>query len=125
MIGAEALRTVQDTTLRMTGEVIGMGRNFWLAGLGTVATVEDELAGVFERLVEKGKHYEGVKVDVSGTVEGAKDSVIGVGRKVEETIQTTVADTLHRFGVPTREEIHSLIDRVEALTGKVEALAKK
>lgn len=125
MIGTETLRTVQDNAMRMTGEMLGMGRNIWLAGLGTVATVEGEVSGVFERLVEKGKTYETPSLGVNLSVSDAKETVVDLGKKVEDTVTDTMAMALHRFGVPTRDEIHSLIERVESLTSKVESLAKK
>ena len=126
MIGTETMRNLSDNAMRMTGEMMGAGRNLWLAGLGTVATVETEVKDVFTNLVEKGKAYDEQRPHVVGdTFENAKDGVMGAGKKVEETVQGMVAATLHRLGVPTRDEIHALIARVEALTAKVETLSKK
>ncbi|GAB4374747.1 MAG: phasin family protein [Acidobacteriota bacterium] len=125
MIGAETLRNVQDTTMKVTGEMLETGRKVWLAGLGTVAVVEDEVRGVFDTLVEKGKKFEGTRVHVGDKVTEARETVGGLGQKVEQVVQSTVASTLHRLGVPTRDEIHALIDRVEALTRKVEELSSK
>lgn len=126
MIGAETLRNVQDQTMKTTGEVLGFGRKFWLAGLGTVATVEQEVRDVFGNLVEKGKSYDQTREHKVGqAVDGAKESVNDVTDRVENAVQGAVAGTLHRFGVPTREEVHALIDRVEALTEKVEKLSNK
>ncbi len=125
MIGAETLRNVQDTTMKMTGEMLETSRKVWLAGLGTVAVVEDEVRGVFDSLVEKGRKFQSTRSRVDDTVAEARNAVGGLGQKVEQKIQATVASTLHRLGVPTRDEIHALIDRVEALTRKVEELSSK
>jgi poly(hydroxyalkanoate) granule-associated protein len=126
MIGEQTFRTVSDNAMKMTGELMGFGRNMWLAGLGTVATVETEVKDTFGTLIERGKKFdEEHKLPVGKVVDEAKGSVAGVGTKVENAVQNAVGSTLHRIGVPTRDEIHSLIDRVEALTAKVETLSKK
>ena len=125
MIGAETMRNVQDTTMKVTGDMLEAGRKVWLAGLGTVAVVEDEVRGVFDTLVEKGRTFRGGPRPLAGKVDEARETVGGLGRKVEQTVQATVASTLHRLGVPTRDEIHALIDRVEALTRKVDELSTR
>lgn len=125
MIGAETLRSVQDTTMKMTGEMLETSRKVWLAGLGTVAVVEDEVRGVFDSLVEKGASFRSTRARSEDRLAEARSTVGELGQKVERKIQATVASTLHRLGVPTRDEIHALIDRVEALTRKVEELSNK
>ena len=53
MIGEQTFRTVSDNAMKMTGELMGFGRNMWLAGLGTVATVETEVKDTFGTLDER------------------------------------------------------------------------
>jgi len=102
----------------------------WLAGLGALAAAEKEGAKVFNRLVERGREVESKgKVDFKEQVDNAKVKVDQAKSKVEDVVEDwtakldeAVTSTLHRLGVPTREEIRTLTQRVEELNAKVELL---
>src|SRR5437588_119900 len=81
--------------------------------LGALAAAEQEGSKMFSRLVDRGREVESRgKVDVQETVDRAKakagdtwDDLAGKwGDKVDEKLTAT----LHRLGVPTREEIRAL-----------------
>ena len=61
---------------------------------------------------------------VSKYFDKATGTAKDVGKTVEERVQGTVSGVLRRTGVPSRDEIRTLIDRVEELTQKVDALAE-
>ncbi|RMG49280.1 MAG: hypothetical protein D6718_00075 [Acidobacteria bacterium] len=119
---------------RIGEDVVKVGRNAWLAGLGAVATVEERAKSLLDELVAKGESFEkeselGKRLQpaaerVRRTVEPAVNTVKKAGSAVEQQIQRTVSETLHRLGIPTRDEIGTLINRVEKLTRKVEELQK-
>lgn len=115
------IKTVMDSAKGMGDDALKAGRNVWLAGLGAVAYAEEEARDVFDRLVEKGESFE--KSDKNLAFQ-AYDSMAtrtrDLGKKVEGVVQDGVSSVLHRAGVPSREEILKLIDRVEKLTKKVE-----
>lgn len=98
----------------------------WLAGLGALAAAEEEGSKVFSRLVDRGRDVESrgkVEVDrVKAEAERFKskaESTLGSwGEKFDETLTSA----LHRLGVPTREEIRTLTQRVEELNAKIEQL---
>jgi len=102
----------------------------WLAGLGALAAAEKEGAKVFNRLVERGREVESKgKVDFKEQVDNAKVKVDQAKSKVGDVVEDwtakldeAVTSTLHRLGVPTREEIRTLTQRVEELNAKVEQL---
>jgi poly(hydroxyalkanoate) granule-associated protein len=102
----------------------------WLAGLGALAAAEQEGSKVFNRLVDRGRDVESRgKVDFKDQVDQAKVKVDQAKAKVEDTVENwtakldeTVTSTLHRLGVPTREEIRNLTRRVEELNAKIETL---
>lgn len=102
----------------------------WLAGLGALATAEEEGSKVFKNLVARGENYEtkGRKAfeDAKGKVEGAADDArekaTSSFEKIGTTVDDTVARVLQKTGVPTREEIALLTRRVEELTKVVEGL---
>ena len=77
----------------------------------------------FDRLVTKGKDFETSDDNVVGKTLGKMtDTTRDVGRKVGEGVETALGTVLHGVGVPSRKEIRTLIDRVEKLTEKVQAL---
>ena len=101
----------------------------WLAGLGALAVAEEEGGKVFKSLVEKGEGMEerGKKglQDVSKRMKSAKGKAEKELEKLGDSFDDRVAGALNRLGVPTRSEVKKLIDRVEALTKKVDQLKPK
>ena len=102
----------------------------WLAGLGALAAAEEEGSKMFSRLVDRGRDVEvRGKGDVKEQVDRAKAQMDQARVKVGETVDSwsgkldeAVTSALHRLGVPTREEIRTLTQRVEELNAKVEML---
>ena len=98
----------------------------WLAGLGALAAAEEEGSKLFSRLVERGRDVETrgkvevdkVKVEVDKMKAKAESTFETWGEKFDERLTAT----LHRLGVPTRDEIRNLTRRVEELNAKVEQL---
>jgi poly(hydroxyalkanoate) granule-associated protein len=118
---------VKDTVMDMGAELKNYGRNMWLAGLGVVAVVDEEARNVFDQLVSKGEKVEKdieKKESVLGkTFDSATDAFKTVGKKVEDGVQKTTETALHTMGIPTHNEIQTLIRRVEQLTRKVNDLS--
>src|SRR5262245_36315118 len=98
----------------------------WLAGLGALAAAEEEGSKLFSRLVDRGRDVESRgKVEV----DKVKENVDKFKAKAESTFESwgekfdeRLTSTLHRLGVPTRDEIRNLTQRVEELNAKVEQL---
>ncbi len=112
---------------KMVDTLSKTGKDVLMAGLGVVATIEEQGKKTFEMLVEKGKAYE-PKVENMGVVKSLEDArgrMTAFGKRVEDGVTGTTEAVLHRFGMPSHNEIQALITRVEALTAKVEAIAKK
>jgi len=105
-------------TRELGNGVLGAGRGVYLATLGAISVAEEETRGMFDRLVERGERFEKKERLVSG----ATERVRRLGQSVEGTFQRTVAGTLHQAGIPSREEISKLTQRVEGLTRKVNRL---
>ena len=113
-------------TDEVTKELRESAHKIWLAGLGAVATAEEEGSKLFNSLVKKGEKYEtkGRKEfdKVLRRVDDAKGKAGSTWGKVEDSIDKKVGDALKRMGVPTRSEINKLTKRVEELTLKVDQL---
>lgn len=102
----------------------------WLAGLGALATAEQEGSKLFSTLVNEGERFQSkgkvqwdeVRNELEQAATKARRGAEGALGKLEEGFDEQVARTLHRVGVPTREEIAALGRRVEELTHAVERL---
>ena len=101
------------------GDLFQVGANVFHAGVGVCVAAEDQVRGTFGRMVEKGKDYES---DEDRLFSRATREVREVRHQMEQQVEKTVAATLHRAGVPSRDEINQLSRRVEALTRKVDDL---
>jgi poly(hydroxyalkanoate) granule-associated protein len=105
-------------------------QRIWLAGLGALAVAEEEGSKAFNALVDRGREWEAqgkerVKERVEEVRSKARSRFEGRFDDLEEMIDERITDTLHRFGVPSRDEIHDLSSKVEELTRKIEALRKE
>lgn len=117
--------TVVDNTKKVGDDLVNAGRSMWLAGLGAVAMAEEEARSTFDKLVDRGQKFEGSEKNVIGkSVKQATEKAEEFGKNVETKVQDTVQTVLNRAGVPSASEIETLINRVEVLTEKVEALQK-
>jgi poly(hydroxyalkanoate) granule-associated protein len=108
-----------DETKNLQDEVKDSAHRIWLAGLGALAAASEEGGKIFQQLVERGKELESRgKEEVDKAKSKASDAFSDAGGKLDEVLTSA----LHRMGVPTRDEIHKLVERVEELTAKVELL---
>ncbi|PEN12263.1 protein PhaF [Longibacter salinarum] len=113
-------------------ELTRRGRDVWLAGLGALATVEEEGTKAFNSLVERGKGFEekGRKQieDAISKASKQRDEALSdverAGEEAREYIFNTVDRALDRFGVATRSEVDKLTKQVSNLNDKVDKLTK-
>jgi len=93
----------------------------WLAGLGALAVTEEQGTKLFKNLVKKGEGFErqtrSLLEKQIATVRHAPTTAI---RRLEGEVEQTMTGMLHRFGIPTRREIHTLTRRVESLADSLE-----
>lgn len=112
--------------MQIPRELAGRGRDVYLAGLGAVASVEEEGTTLFSTLVERGK-----KMEQRGRkqVDEMRETVNTRQRQAVDTVEDTVYEpmlgAMKRFGVPTRAEVRDLSANVDALSNKVDALIRK
>lgn len=117
-------------TKKLDDELRDSAHRVWLAGLGALSTVEEQGSKLFQQLVDKGRDLESegkermkkarerVESEVDRTAKKVKSRVGDLG----ESLEDKMTDVLHRFGVPTRDEIRDLTKRVEELNSKVDKL---
>jgi len=97
----------------------------WLAGLGAFSKAQEEGSKLFETLVKEGQEVEArtKKVGEEG-VEEARAKTSGTWDKLEQVFEDRVSRALNQLGVPTRNDIQELADRVEELSKNVRELTK-
>lgn len=110
-------------------EIKASAQKIWLAGLGAMSVAGEEGSKLFKNLVEKGEEFQAREkppVDaVKRTVEDAKGRVEDLWSKLESKFNEKVAQALQSLGVPSKEEISQLTERVDALMKALEKLDKK
>ncbi|HKL87582.1 MAG TPA: phasin family protein [Salinibacter sp.] len=122
----------QSRTDILQDELSKRGRDVWLAGLGALATVEEEGNKLFKRLVERGEQFEEERrQELQAAGEKAReqrDEALAQIEEASEETQSLLMDTvntaLERFGVPTRNEVDRLSKKVETLSEQVDTLSK-
>ncbi len=134
-------RKKSDTELKE--EIKANASKVWMAGLGALATAEEEGGKLFRGLVKKGEsyekkglaHFEKLKSKVEDAAAAAKDRAGEAWERVEEEVGDRVEDVegrwddrvvgvLRKIGVPSKTEIAALTRRVEELTVLVEKKLK-
>lgn len=117
-------KKVWTKTQEMGRDVRDAGRHVWLAGLGAIHSVDEGGRGLFSDLVTRGRRLEArERPALEQRFRKTGDRVGAFRDRLEHSVEERLASTLQRFGVPDRDEVHQLIDRVEQLTLKVEGLA--
>ncbi len=112
----------KNTAKNVQDEIKDSAHKIWLAGLGALAAAEEEGGKLFKKLVEKGESLESKGKE---TVSKAKSKVENAWDDIESKLDDKITGTLHRMGVPSRDEIRNLTKKVEDLAAKVDQLASK
>jgi len=117
---------MNEKVVEFQNEVKESAGKIWLAGLGALSLAGEEGTKMFKNLVDKGKDFESrEKAPVEAikkSVDGAKDRVTDIWSKLEDSFNDKVGIALEKIGVPTRDEIQQLTDRVDALMAALEKL---
>ena len=138
---------VQD----VTAPVVESAREIWLAGLGAFNVAQQESGRIleqgsklFEKLVAEGGKmeqktrqevvgaFESIRSEVENRVEGVKQQAEGVRKqandnwdKLEKIFEGRVARALSSLGIPSKEDVTGLAEKVQKLASEVEVLGGK
>jgi poly(hydroxyalkanoate) granule-associated protein len=102
-------------------------QQIWLAGLGAFSKAQQEGGKAFETLVKNGmdlqkktqetaetKLHEATQ-KMTGVAQELNQKATGQWDKLETIFEDRVAKALYRMGVPSAEQLQSLLDRIESL----------
>ena len=116
---------------RLSKSLSESAQQIWLAGVGAFSRAQAEGTKLFEGLVKEGMGLEQtVRKFAGGRAEVVRDAVenrVGQAReratdtwdKLEKVFEERVQRALVKLGVPSREDLNDLSDRVEALTAEL------
>ncbi len=132
MTDAKKKDTKQKTAKDLQSELTERGRDVWLAGLGALATVEEEGTKLFNNLVDRGRSFESKRrKEIEEAREQAEKQGSEVLSQLEEASEDTrsmltnaVDNALQRFNVPTQKEVDKLSKKVDALGKQIDTLTK-
>lgn len=113
-----------------TQTTVDTARQMWMAGLGAFVKTGHEGGRLFSSLVEEGEKFqEKVSTKTTDQVTDAVDSVVnrasGQWDKLEAILEDRVIKVLDKLGVPTKDDIAELVEKINALQAAVESTAKK
>jgi poly(hydroxyalkanoate) granule-associated protein len=124
-------KTSQADAERLSNSLSESAQQIWLAGVGAFSRAQAEGTKLFEGLVKEGmgleqtvRKFAGGRADV---VRDAVESRVGQAReratdtwdKLEKVFEDRVQRALVKLGVPSRDDLNDLSDRVEALTDEL------
>lgn len=119
------LEQVGKNVKMVSDNVTQAGRTAWLLGLGLAATVEEETRCAIEKLIKKGESFKieiPMKNQVNQLRQGLTERVTTTGKQVESVFRSRFQSGLTRVGIPSNDEISTLITRVEQLNKKVKEI---
>lgn len=126
---------VQARTEQFSRAIAASAQQVWSAGVGAFARAQTEGTRMFEALVKEGMSLErNTRKMAAGKVDAVRDAMeetVGSAReraadtwdRLEKVFEDRVQRSLTRLGVPAREEIASLIDRVDQLNAELRKLS--
>ncbi len=116
---------------RLGKSITESAQQIWLAGMGAFNRAQAEGGKLFESLVRDGlsleqtaRKFAGNRADVvrdvvEGSVGQAKERAADTWDKLEKVFEDRVQRALVKLGVPSREDLKTLADRVERLTAEL------
>ncbi len=116
-----APKTAKGSTKKKT-TVASLAKDLWLATLGAFSLAEEEVNRFVKRLVDRGSlsQEEGKKM-IDELKTKVKKNRLDFGKMMEES----VSKALEKLNIPSKEEVHELTRKVEALTKKIERFGSK
>lgn len=124
MTTTQVIDDQQQRLQEMGREMAHRGRQLYLAGLGAVGAVGELGWTLTNDLVERGRKLEkSERPVIAERLRESREQVARLGRQAERRMEERLSATLQRFGVPSRDDVQALIDRIEQLTRKVESMS--
>jgi poly(hydroxyalkanoate) granule-associated protein len=120
----------------LANSVRDSAQQIWLAGMGAFAKAQQEGGKVFQSLVKEGTSLQrktqavaeerigDVASKMSAMAEGVTSKAGQQWDKLESIFEQRVSKALGKLGVPSSEEVSTLVARIDALAAEVAKLTK-
>lgn len=124
-------KTTQAQAERLGKSITESAQQIWLAGMGAFNRAQSEGGKLFESLVRDGlsleqtaRKFAGKRADVvrdvvEDRVGQARERAADTWDKLEKVFEDRVQRALVKLGVPGRDDLHALTQRVEKLTAEL------
>ncbi|MBL8397429.1 MAG: phasin family protein [Candidatus Accumulibacter sp.] len=100
-------------------------KQIWLAGLGAFAKAQEEGGKVFDALVKEGATLQSSTRKATGeTIAQVAGKASGTWDRLEQVFENRVARALGSLGVPSKQDIDTLSQRVAELSAAVQSLTE-
>jgi poly(hydroxyalkanoate) granule-associated protein len=111
-------------------------QQIWLAGMGAFAKAQEEGSKVFESLVKEGMSLQrktqsaaeerlgDVASKMSAMAEGVTSRAGQQWDKLESIFEQRVSKAMGKLGVPSRQDMDALLERIDTLAAQVNKLSK-
>lgn len=93
----------------------------WLAGLGAMALAEEEGSKFFRKLVERGEEFQDKGRE---RLDEVRERAEKRWEEIGDNFDKKVAEAMERLGVPTKDEVKELNERLEKLNAKLEEVKR-
>lgn len=133
---AASAADLQARAEQMSRSIVGSAQQIWMAGMGAFHRAQGEGSKLFEALVHEGMSIEqNTRKMATGKVDAVRDAVedrVGVVReravdtwdRLEKVFEDRVQRALNRLGVPGREDLAELNQRVHELNGELRKISR-
>ena len=120
----------------LANSVRDSAQQIWLAGMGAFAKAQQEGGKVFETLVQEGTSLQrktqaaaeerigDVATKMSAMAEGVTSKAGQQWDKLESIFEQRVSKALGKLGVPSSQDVSTLVARIDALAAEVAKLTK-
>ena len=121
----------QEQAERLGKSITESAQQIWLAGMGAFNRAQSEGGKLFESLVRDGlsleqtaRKFAGSRANVvrdamEGRVDQARERAADTWDKLEKVFEDRVQRALVKLGVPGRDDLNALTERVERLTAEL------
>ena len=135
----DVIEDIKESKTKLFSEVKHYGRQIWLAGLGVYFKAGHESVEYLKELVKtgeiverQGKELVGEQLeaaseelaDVKNNISSVKGKVELQIDKIEDAFDNRVARGLNRIGIPSRQDLNALSDKLDVLTEMLERAVK-
>lgn len=121
---------------RFSRRVSESAQQVWLAGIGALGRAQAEGSKLFETLVKEGESLEersrqesergeSLRDSVENTLGQARERAAGTWDRVEKSFEDRVQRVLRRMQIPTRDDVETLNDRLDALNARLNRMEAK